>query len=596
MKKIFYLMILFFPVFLIAQTDWTILNSGTTINLNSVDFIDISHGIAVGDNGTILHTIDGGNTWEGVVSGTYNTLNDVCFINEDTIVTVGDNATILRTIDGGVSWLPITVGVYSNLISVDIDISGNGIAGGSDQTILRTDNAGNSWSITQTGYMGGGWQGTQMVDGDVGFVFGSNSIFQPFVGKTVNSGTSFSFYNFYFVQGGVFNEGKLFDGHFFDEFNGVTAGRRWDGLGCISATSDLNNWTTQHFPTPFYGIDFSTETDGYVVGENGTILHTTDGGIVWEAEDSGVYSQLNSVVFLNESLGFVVGDNGVILKKEPTFPPPENLIAIVIDYNSIIRLEWGAATRTEQRELLGYNIYFEGVLIEFVTDCPFDFYGPFAAGDYYFEVTAVYEEGESEPATVVATVVLNPPNNLILEAIPPNFILSWNAPIRGLEYYNVYRNGELEAEGLTGTMYIITEMIPGLNLFNVTAIYSGGYESGFSNDAEYWNPSDVDDTLIPINPKLLGNYPNPFNPTTTISFSVPQTSLFVTLEIYNLKGQKVKTLECGESLSTTADGVGYSIIWNGTDENNQAVSSGIYLYRLKVGNDFSETKRMLLLK
>ncbi|MCK4312354.1 MAG: hypothetical protein KAW88_06440, partial [Candidatus Cloacimonetes bacterium] len=194
-------------------------------------------------------------------------------------------------------------------------------------------------------------------------------------------------------------------------------------------------------------------------------------------------------------------------------PPPVNLTATVIDYNSAILLEWGIEARTktrEQRDLIGYNVYFDGVLLGFVLEGPFDVIGPFAAGDYYFEVTAVYDEGESDPATVVATVVLNPPINLDLQMIPPNFILSWDAPIRGLEYYNVYRNGELEAEGITGLMYIFTEMIPGLNLFNVTAIYSGDYESGFSNDLVYWNPSNVDDILIPINTELLGNYPNPF--------------------------------------------------------------------------------------
>ncbi len=317
MKKMF-LLILFItiPIILICQTDWTLLNSGTTQNLNSVDFFDENNGLAVGSNGLILRTIDGGDTWESVASGIFNNLNDICFIDEATIVAVGDGATILRTIDGGVSWAPVTCGVYSNLISIDIDISGNGIACGSDQTILKTDDAGATWTVTQTGYMGGGWQGAQMVDSSVGFVFGSNSIFQPFVGKTTNSGASFSFYNFYFIQGAVSYEGKLYDGYFFDEFNGITAGRRWDGYGCISFTSDLNNWTTQHFPTPFYSINFSTETDGYVVGASGTILHTTDGGTIWETENSGVYTQLNSVVFLNESLGFVVGDNGVILKKQ----------------------------------------------------------------------------------------------------------------------------------------------------------------------------------------------------------------------------------------------------------------------------------------
>jgi len=62
-----------------------------------------------------------------------------------------------------------------------------------------------------------------------------------------------------------------------------------------------------------------------------------------------------------------------------------------------------------------------------------------------------------------------------------------------------------------------------------------------------------------------------------------------------LKGQKVKTLECDESLVTKADGVGYSITWNGTDDNNKPVASGLYFYKLKADKE-TQVKKMLLLK
>ena len=100
-----------------------------------------------------------------------------------------------------------------------------------------------------------------------------------------------------------------------------------------------------------------------------------------------------------------------------------------------------------------------------------------------------------------------------------------------------------------------------------------------------------------ISAKLYQNFPNPFNPITTISFALPSENIEnIELMIYNIKGQKVKTLECGESLSTTADGVGYSISWNGTDNNNQPVSSGIYFYKLNVNGKTEAIKKCLLLK
>jgi len=102
---------------------------------------------------------------------------------------------------------------------------------------------------------------------------------------------------------------------------------------------------------------------------------------------------------------------------------------------------------------------------------------------------------------------------------------------------------------------------------------------------------------IPTVTKLFGNYPNPFNPSTTITFSTTESterSLAFNgnteIIVFNLKGQKVKTL-IDESLPA-----GYhSVIWNGTDDKNKAVASGIYFYKLKT-KDYSKVRKMLLLK
>jgi hypothetical protein len=91
--------------------------------------------------------------------------------------------------------------------------------------------------------------------------------------------------------------------------------------------------------------------------------------------------------------------------------------------------------------------------------------------------------------------------------------------------------------------------------------------------------------------KLYGNYPNPFNPTTTISFSVTQTSSFVTLDIFNIKGQKVNTL-INEALPAGK----HSVVWDGKDEKGKNVSSGVYFYKLKVDDKTIATKKCLLLK
>ncbi len=103
-------------------------------------------------------------------------------------------------------------------------------------------------------------------------------------------------------------------------------------------------------------------------------------------------------------------------------------------------------------------------------------------------------------------------------------------------------------------------------------------------------PVSISDNLIQKAIINLPNYPNPFNPTTIISFSVTQNSDFVKLEIYNVKGQKVKQL-----VSSQLSAGQHSVEWDGKDENNQSVTSGIYFYKLQT-NGFSQTKKMILAK
>ena len=88
----------------------------------------------------------------------------------------------------------------------------------------------------------------------------------------------------------------------------------------------------------------------------------------------------------------------------------------------------------------------------------------------------------------------------------------------------------------------------------------------------------------------LSNYPNPFNPTTTISFSIPEDSK-VELSIYNIKGQKIKSL-----LNNQITAGEHSIIWNGEDASGEKVSSGVYLYKLNVNGKIEAVKKCLLLK
>jgi hypothetical protein len=92
-----------------------------------------------------------------------------------------------------------------------------------------------------------------------------------------------------------------------------------------------------------------------------------------------------------------------------------------------------------------------------------------------------------------------------------------------------------------------------------------------------------------IRTELKENYPNPFNPNTIIKYAVKQTSS-VTITVFNLKGQKVKTLI--DEVVPLGD---HAVSWNGKDDNDRDISSGVYFYKMNAGK-YTSTKKMILLK
>ncbi len=294
-----------------------------------------------------------------------------------------------------------------------------------------------------------------------------------------------------------------------------------------------------------------------------------------------------------------IGEARFIFLGTPVFPP-ENLVAFVFDYNDV-HLEWEQPTgQCGARMLLGYNVYRDGDMIAYINDPNFLTYDDMSlnGGTYEYLVTAIYDNGESDPSNIEeVTVVLNPPLNLIAVVQGMNNVfLTWDAPSdRDLDSYNVYRNGGL-ISNVTSTFYLDEGLAAGDYVYNVTALYGGGWESEFSNDATTGN-IDVGDTPLLLVTELSGSYPNPFNPSgagrspeTTISFSTTESTENTEICIYNLKGQKVKTL-----INEKLEAGNHQVVWDGKDEIGKPVSSGIYFYKMDAGK-YCSTKKMLLMK
>ncbi|MCK5052270.1 MAG: T9SS type A sorting domain-containing protein [Candidatus Cloacimonetes bacterium] len=109
------------------------------------------------------------------------------------------------------------------------------------------------------------------------------------------------------------------------------------------------------------------------------------------------------------------------------------------------------------------------------------------------------------------------------------------------------------------------------------------------DDAWFINLREGSEMIPEIIEFSASNYPNPFNPETTIAYSLPNDGM-IELRVFNIRGQLVKTLVKGEQLAGS-----YETVWNGKDNNEKSVSSGIYFYKLSTKDD-TIMKKMLMLK
>ena len=173
-----------------------------------------------------------------------------------------------------------------------------------------------------------------------------------------------------------------------------------------------------------------------------------------------------------------------------------------------------------------------------------------------------------------------------------------------------YLNGELincsssvDCLNLTGIDFGVCAMVLGIGWVNDNCASISGcgwvVDSVDYSDAFFNSMDDCIEACLPAsNDEIIqlhhsfyldNNYPNPFNPVTTLRYDLSENSL-VTITIYDMLGREVKTL-----INQTQDAGYKSIIWNATNDYGKPVSAGIYLYQIQAG-DYISTKKMVLLK
>lgn len=238
---------------------------GWRTDFREITFIDSQNGWAVGSRGIIIHTADGGNTWEEQYNAFNHSLEGIHFADINNGWAVGSPGVILHTTDGGKTWIPQISGVVSNLSSVYFVDPNSGSAAAAD-AILHTFDGGRSWNRQFL---------EQRPDFSINLI-------------------------------------HLTDTHFVSEKAGwiVGAAERWisqpdrhETGGVILKTDGFISKVQIFEPTvsQFEGVYFVDDSTGWVVGRN-LAFSTTDGGQTWasQAVDTSTFLKLTSVHFIDK--------------------------------------------------------------------------------------------------------------------------------------------------------------------------------------------------------------------------------------------------------------------------------------------------------
>lgn len=602
---------------LTAQTGWYPLQSGTSNVLKAIYFVNPNTGYMAG-NGIVLKTLNGGINWLVITTNFGGT--SISFLNEYTGYVC--DGTMYKTTDGGISWTNLYL---ASLVAVDFTDINTGYAVGLNSEIIKTTNGGITWEQQFVNIYYNKFNSVTFVNPSVGYIAGGR-MFTPYEGmlyKTVNGGSSWYSVSpsaldidFRSIDFPSATTGYVVGGYEYGSsgvvYKSTDAGETWMQWGIVN--KDLN------------ATHFWTNDIGYAVGEEGTILKTTNGSIVWNTQVSSSNKELNAVYFLKSNLGFTAGASGSVQKTiNGGVSGPPFAIAGRITFPSGLPVTRGIV------KALKFNPVTNTVQV-------LDTAGIQANGDYILR---------NVPQDSVDIMVI--PNDEDEDNPPPQFVpLYYTGTGSGTIYWtqsntlyaniNIF-NVDIRVFNITGTggsgiisggVYVAPPQVSGLQdavvyamignefkgysisrtggPYDVNNIPQGSYymvcdRMGYRSADRYVTLGGINlDTInfyltrigvigiepngniIPSAYKLEQNYPNPFNPSTKIKLDVPRDS-YVKLAVYDMLGREVETL-----VNQMLKAGSYQASWNAS-----RYSSGIYFYKI-FSADFTDTKKMILVK
>jgi len=298
-----------FPVFPLNKqttgTDdfWTVLNPKIQfVRYNSIDFVNPDTGWAVGMNGAIIITTDGGKNWLDRSFPTNTHLFRLDSYNGQVVIISGHEGIILRSSDGGENWEEIESGVTTRLFTVQMMNDTVGWIVGLNGTLLKTIDSGISWQkVTIQGYSELDYFSLEFFDNSTGYIICNNGQ----ILKTNDGGEKWELQ----ITG---DPDELHDIKTFSRERAVTGGISGE---MYYTTNGGDSWiqAITSLPSTVNSIAFVDDTLGYTIGTIDNLTHiTTDGGITWNWSWNNFGEQF--ITFVNDSVGYNVGSEMKIFK------------------------------------------------------------------------------------------------------------------------------------------------------------------------------------------------------------------------------------------------------------------------------------------
>ncbi len=286
---------------------WDKLNTSTNTVLGAITFADENNGWAGGDGGYVTHTSDGGRSWKAQDTKTNNVIMGISFKSPTVGWAVGGGGTVLGTVDGGQTWKSQKSGTASTLDALFMLTDQVGWASGGNGALIHTTDGGKTWEsqeskVPNTNGMPEPIWGIHFADEKHGYGAAEFGVILATVdgGKTwttrpqVERPVQKKLNSVHLVS----PKEAWIVGDFSTVLHTTDGGKNWE---VVSSNSDLTR-------VSFY------ENQGWAIGLAGAVMHSSDGGKTWKDQISGNAFELFGVGFTSEQKGYIVGSNATLLE------------------------------------------------------------------------------------------------------------------------------------------------------------------------------------------------------------------------------------------------------------------------------------------